>query len=178
MNIVSDLEENDFANATSACDALETIHLSAYPKQAANGIKELFHSDKPLLDSVHLAVHCDEYSENDAEALQGDAEDVFPELGCRGARLRKFRFIGQLQKKGAFSDIVRGAPLLEDVKISLDDNFVAPLGAMEESTRDIMETFAKCANLRVLEIISLPRISKRPADSGENLQALAVPPGT
>lgn len=153
VHVVSDPEENDLANASRECYALETIHLSvSNPKQAANCMKELFRFNKPLMHSVRLSVHCDEYSGDDAEALQGHAVDVFRELGSRGARLRKFRFMGQLQKKGAFKELVRGTPLLEDVRISLDDNFDVPLSAMGETLRDIVETFANCANLRVLEV--------------------------
>lgn len=156
LNIVNSQKENDLADATEDCEELETIHLSvSNPHQAITATKELFRFDKRLLESFHLSILWDGRGGNGFEQMQGDSDDILPEIGCHGAQLRKCKFTGALSDIGAFQRLACSAPLLEEVRISFLINYeAAPIAEIEGRIREAVETFLKCANLRFLEITS------------------------
>lgn len=85
------------------------------------------------------------------------------ELGSLGARLRKFVVVGKLQKKGAFQELVSGAPHLEEVSMRVDEDLSGT--PIEGCIANAVEAFVKCTNLRYLEIT---------ADDGPNTRLLTV----
>lgn len=135
-----------------ACYSVDYIELRLKASRAAKTtVSSLFRFELPLLTSFHLNVSA---TWDDTFHLQLEAiGKTWLKVGRRASRLRNFSFSGQLPNNGAFREIVRGAPQLEEVYLY----FYPPRLMTETEPRleNVIQTFAECRNLCSLRISGL-----------------------
>lgn len=135
--------------ATRTCTGLESISLTGTADQLTRTIAELYCVSRPCLTKFHLQFK-----------KKGDVVPALRELGNRAAVLHDFAYDGVLPEIGAFDVIARGAPLLEFVRIDLFYN-MQRIPDFEARVVDIVQTFATCPGLRLLEIWEVTGFTSR-----------------
>lgn len=118
--------------------------------------KALFLFGKPSLTSFHLRIAT---GERGTEKKLKELSEAFEEIGKRASSWRRFSFSGPLPEKGAFREIVRCSPLLEEVYLLISGRTAPEI--VESHADDIVQTFADCPNLHSLQIFCPPVSSIR-----------------